>query len=245
LFPRELRWPCCIFPGRRHPSPWLPMELAPILRSSTHPMTAELPVELPVLHGAGSTASSPTRPSSLPALQLASCARPPCSTGHPPASHPARSSLWRTLCSPSQAAALSSSLGSPSAVPLFCSAASSSLVLRPSFARFLLPWQRILALWPSSSHGARTSARPSSLLSRASARISLCHAARRLLLVPAARVAFFYCAHENSLLTTTCQVSASSSSRACWSSSPSRFLAVVVFLSYPGHVCGCQACLLP
>jgi hypothetical protein len=109
------------------------MELAPVLRSSTHPMTAELPVELPVLHGAGSTASSPARPSSLPALQLASCARPPsCSAGRPPASHPARSSLWCTLCSPSQAAALSSSLGSPSAVPLFRSAASSSLVLGPS-----------------------------------------------------------------------------------------------------------------
>jgi hypothetical protein len=61
----------------------------------------------------------------------------------------------------------------------------------------------------------------------------------------AARVAFFYCAHENSLLTTACQVFVSSSSRACWSSSPSRFLAVVVFLSYPGHVCSCQVCLLP
>lgn len=51
----------------------------------------------------------------------------------------------------------------PSAVPLFLSAASSSLVLGPSSARFQLPWQHILALWSSSSHGARISARPSSL----------------------------------------------------------------------------------
>jgi hypothetical protein len=50
---------------------------------------------------------------------------------------------------------------------------------------------------------------------------------------------------QSCLLATTCRASASSLSLPCRLSSPSRLLSVVVFLSYPGRVCGRQACLLP